>query len=522
MIETKTKSSDKKVVIDFLKHLRPDQLELVEYILPPKVIYKMRQYNDTISWKDAGILEPRISFLMCHRQWGKDEVAFIITILSALICPGSNYWYIFDTAKNAHDNFWIQKGADGRPRPMSYFPENSGIEVVLKENPSHTIDIRLPHWKKDVWSTITLTGASDVDAKRGATINGIVLSEFAFMDEEIWDVVEPVTARKNAWVIIATTPKGTNHAFQFMNKLAALPWAWTRTLNATQTSVFTPEELAHKKETMSPARFEREYMCNPYAVDDSQVYAEPLDRLENAGLIGESFIKGEYPVHTAWDLGGDGTSIWFFQAYDDYRANICNFFENKKIIQLDYYTDNVRRIYGEMGIKENMIGCAILPVDAFNNRLGQDETQATKIAKLLSTTPIYCPRDKKTGVGVDRVVNRMFQKKMYFSAKECHTGLEHLKSYEMRKSEDGSRLDTDYHSKHSHAADALRHLDTVVGIYGDTLNKMNTVIEAYKPEEGLFYGAKPAQYTSPFGKRSLQQDRQDNDRGARFLRSIAS
>lgn len=110
-----------------------------------------------------------------------------------------------------------------------------------------------------------ILGSDKPDMLRGPNPLGSVLDEYAYQKPSIWnDIVQPVTrANPRAWCWFLFTPQGKNHAYtayQFGQRPDDPEWkSWK--LTATDSGIFTPQQIELAQKDMPQATFQQEMMC---------------------------------------------------------------------------------------------------------------------------------------------------------------------------------------------------------------------------------------------------------------------
>ena len=113
-------------------------------------------------------------------------------------------------------------------------------------------------------SILQLKGADKPERLLGAGPVGVVLDEFAEMKAETWDrIIQPIVRANGGWCWFVGTPKGKNHLFKHyqMGLLASTEWK-SFLLKASQSGIFTDEQLHNAKQTMSQALYSQEMECD--------------------------------------------------------------------------------------------------------------------------------------------------------------------------------------------------------------------------------------------------------------------
>ena len=110
----------------------------------------------------------------------------------------------------------------------------------------------------------TLDGADNPHSKRGGNVKVLHLTEAGDHDEVIWtQVYEPVLMANHGVAIFEGNPRGQNWYYHLYNYALAHPEVWDAFLvSATQTPIFSPEDLAGLQQRLPQAVYAAEYLCD--------------------------------------------------------------------------------------------------------------------------------------------------------------------------------------------------------------------------------------------------------------------
>ena len=109
---------------------------------------------------------------------------------------------------------------------------------------------------------ICIKGSDRPDTLRGVGLSYVVLDEFAFMKEEVWEVIiRPALTRAEGGALFIGTPDGKNHFWGvYQRALHADSDEWAAWHFPSSDNPFLPqEEIAAAKAEMSNDRFKQEY-----------------------------------------------------------------------------------------------------------------------------------------------------------------------------------------------------------------------------------------------------------------------
>ena len=111
---------------------------------------------------------------------------------------------------------------------------------------------------------ISIKGADRPDSLRGVGLSYVVLDEYAFMKEEVWElIIRPALARAEGGALFIGTPDGKNHFWELWHKaMTGAPgyekdWkAWT--FQSIDNPFLPKSEIQLAKDTMSEERYRQE------------------------------------------------------------------------------------------------------------------------------------------------------------------------------------------------------------------------------------------------------------------------
>ena len=142
----------------------------------------------------------RFTTAICGRRFGKTFLA-IVKLLTWANKKGI-YWYVAPTYRMAKQIAW---------RDLLEIAGSTGM--IVKKN-EQDLSIELSNG-----SIIALRGADNPDSLRGVSLSGLVMDEFAFIDEKAWTfVLRPACADNLAPVLFISTPAGWNWAKDVYDK----------------------------------------------------------------------------------------------------------------------------------------------------------------------------------------------------------------------------------------------------------------------------------------------------------------
>lgn len=381
-----------------------------------------------------------------HRRSGKDDVAlhWAATAAHERVAP---YWHMLPEAAQARKAIWDAVNPHtGRKRIDEAFPQE--LRKTTRNN-----EMFIEFKNGSTWQVV---GSDNYNSLVGTAPAGLVGSEWALADPNAWAYLRPILAENGGWALFISTPRGANHFKTMMDNAKASPDWFSQILPATETGVFSDEQLAAEEAEYiadyglddGRKRFRQEYLCDFEAAVPGAYYGGEMARARDENRIRSVPWLPKYPVHTAWDIGiGDSTAIWCFQ-YIAEEIRLIDYVQNSGVA-LGWYVN-------ELGKKPYTWGIDLLPHDAEPDRLQTGESiQATlrglgrQKTSIVGMAPIY--------VGINAV--RDILPRCYFDAEKTQRGVNALSQY--RRQWDEKRKvfhDKPLHDWASDPADAFRYL----------------------------------------------------------------
>jgi len=378
---------------------------------------------------------------VCHRRMGKTVAAVNHLIMKALECQKERprFAYIAPTLKQAKLVAW-----DYLKHYTDPVPEREQRESELMVN--------LPGGRR-----VTLFGADNPDAIRGAYFDGVVLDEYGLQPPNLFpEVVRPLLSDRQGWATFLGTPNGRNEFYRVWQRAQqdeTGQWAGVM-FKASQTGIITAEELVDARAAMTEEQYLQEYECSFEAAVRGSIYGSELDAARQEGRITLVPLDPILPVHTTWDLGmGDATSIWFSQHTKTGEVRLVDYYEASGE-GLPHYVSVLQQ-------KGYAYGEHYAPHDIQVRELSSGRSR-WEVAQGLGITFKIVPRiARRTGNELEEGIHaaRMLLPKCWFDTKRVATGLDALQHY---RRDFNARLGefkaTPIHDWSSHAADAFRYL----------------------------------------------------------------
>jgi phage terminase large subunit len=404
------------------------------------ISYKPRPYQSAL--ETAMNSGKRRAVLVWARQHGKDLGCWNFLILEAMEKRGT-YFYIFPEFSHGKRVIWNGITMDGR-RYIDFLPAE-----LVKHRSSSDMAIELVNG-----SRIQVVGSSNYDALRGTPLKGAVLSEYAYQNPNVWDMVlDPVFSNvnnKDAWVIFNSTPQGKNHFYDLYEYAKANPESWycSRVTND-DTGLVSPEQIAAKRQRgMSEEMIQQEYYCSFDCGVVGSIYGRLLGDAEKEGRVGYVPYDRNFLVYTAWDIGiGDAMSIIFFQR----RGN--------EILIIDHYENRgypIRHYVDEVNARGYAYAAHYVPHDSAKRSI---DTGVSFVQAGLDLGLNMIRLENNVGLidGIERT--RSYMPRMFFDKEKTDYLRRCLQQYHYEYDEKAHVQRTiPKHDWSSHAASALRYL----------------------------------------------------------------
>jgi len=382
--------------------------------------------------------------VVAHRRWGKDEVALHWAAWAAQARVGG-YWHMLPEAGQGRKAIWDAVNPHtGRRRIEEAFPP-----VVKPEFLDGEMKVRLGNG-----STWQVVGSDNYDSLMGASVAGVVMSEWALAKPDAWTYLRPILAENGGWALFLWTPRGRNHATRAFEARGKDPEWFCLKSPATETEVFTQAQLAREKAELvaelgsaeeGEARYASEYLVDFDAAAPGAYYASLLGEAERAGRVGRVPVDPALRVDTAWDLGiDDYTAVWFFQQAGR-EVRVVDYFETSG----EGLAAVVRRAIAE---KPYLWGTHHLPHDVMVRELATGRSRYDTLGSLgLTRVDVGTAADPEERVNAARLMIPM----CWFDAERCALGLERLRAYRKRWSRATHSYSGPLHDQASHGADAF-------------------------------------------------------------------
>ncbi len=406
--------------------------------------------------------------LRWHRRAGKDLTSLALTQVAMADRPGL-YLHVYPTQALGRAALWEARDREGVPFldrfPAAWLegePNKTEMMVRVKALPGQPAGSM---WK--------VAGADDPDSLRGLNPVGVVLSEFSEHDPRLWDeVLSPIFAENDGWILFNFTPKGKNHAYKVEQSARANPSRWFLSVKTVEDTVRdAPGERGgpvvppafieqERREGKSEESIQQEYFVSYAGYQVGTIYGDLLYRARREGRIRPLVRDANEPVGVCMDIGrSDGTAAIFYQTRGK-AVSIIDYFACRGKAS-DYAFQAIQR-------KPYFLGKIILPRDAASKP--QAETYGLSTAELAEQlwpglVHVNDAGEMKPTVesGIDAVLRCGSRFEFHEPACEAEQEdgmpslLDSLGNYRRAKNlTTGEYTGAPVHDAHSHGADALR------------------------------------------------------------------
>jgi hypothetical protein len=325
---------------------------------------------------------------------------------------------------------------------------------------------------------ILVLGAENPDSLRGLYLDYAVLDEVADMPQNLWDaVIRPALSDRLGGALFIGTPKGRNffHNLYLRGKSDDPDYNdWKSTLlTYEETGALDPNEIVAIKKDLknTPEVFEQEYNCSFTAAIKGAYFGKHMSRAEDDGRVTKIVYDEDQPVVAGWDIGLDGTGIWYAQVIA----------QEVRIIDFDFFEEkDIREILNVVLNKPYMYEVQYLPHDAVKRQMTNRNKSiegTIKKAGLRTKVVTRLPILDRISIARDFINKCIFSTKCNKSAgKDVFVGLESLRQYRAKFDETKGLLQQEpLHDIHSHPADAFCYL--AVGLKGQKSNRHGNYVQ---------------------------------------------
>ncbi|WP_300571117.1 hypothetical protein, partial [Flavobacterium sp.] len=346
--------------------------------------WRPRQHQRRL-WQHLREDDGKRAIAIWHRRAGKDEVCLHSTAVAAMVRPG-NYWHCLPEYLQGRKAIWTAINPhSGRRRIDEAFPPK-----LRSSTNDNEMFIRFVNG-----STWQVVGSDRYDATVGASVAGVVYSEWALANPSAWGYHRPMLEENNGWAVFISTPRGRNHCKDMFDHARRSPGWFSELLTAADTGTLTPAQLdealaeyqALYGQDVGRLQFEQEYNCSFNAAILGSFYSHEMAQVRAEDRIQPVEPLPGVPVHRSWDLGvGDDTSIWWFQAVGAQLYVLDHYAASG--VGLEHYAQLIEGRHAERGWRH---GTDYVPHDAKVREFGTGRTRVETMQSL-GLAPMLVPQ----------------------------------------------------------------------------------------------------------------------------------
>jgi phage terminase large subunit len=385
------------------------------------------------------ILNYRYVVVRAGRRFGKSSLALNIVFREALHNPG-RYWIVAPEYKQAKSIYWRDLVSDFIPN-----------ELIISKNDNELI-LKINTLVEGKTSIIEFKGSDNENSLRGAGLMGVVLDEYAFQKEHVWNkILGPMLVQTNGWAMFITTPNGVaNHFKKFWDDAVALEaekdsdWK-TFHFTSYDNPLIPKENLDKEREKLVPEFFEQEYMANfakfvglIYTGFDEKIHIRDFEIDENWTFF-RSIDFGAVDPNAVSFIGVDKSGV--IHIFDELYINDIFTSELAELIKQKSAHRYFTATYADSAAKQSIID------------LGTYGVFCTPVKKNQAA--------KETGsrnwiiAGIDRVHQLLRDRKIVIHPR-CKATIKEFMSYSWRKDRMGEAVNLP-EDKNNHIMDEVRY-----------------------------------------------------------------
>jgi phage terminase large subunit len=309
-------------------------------------------------------------------------------------------------------------------------------------------------------STIEFKGSDNENSLRGAGLKGVVLDEYAFQKEYVWDkIIGPMLVQTDGWALFITTPNGVANHFKGFWDMAleeeSKGHGWkTFHFTSYDNPMIPVENLDKERDRLTPEFFQQEYMAD-FAKFVGLIYTGFDDNVH----IQDFEVDESWSFYRAIDFGAVDPHAVPFLGVD--KDGVIHIFDELYIN--DIYMSELAELIKQKSAHRHFIA-------TYADSAGKQQIMD------LGNYGIYAiPVKKNTGEGnrqwlhatIDEVHQLLKERKIVIHPR-CKATIKEFMSYSWKKDRMGSAVNIP-EDKNNHILDALRYF--VVSYKGGSLDE---------------------------------------------------
>jgi phage terminase large subunit len=388
--------------------------------------------------------------LVFARRHGKDELALRFTSIAVMERVG-NYWHMLPEYAQARKAIWDSVNPHtGVRRIFETFPK----ELIKTINNQ---EMKLTFINGSTWQVV---GSDRYNSLVGASVCGVVYSEWALANPNAKAYIMPMLKENKGWQIFITTPRGRNHAYKTLYASFENKAHYAQIVSANDSGLFSEQELDEIKQEYiatygsdyGTSKFEQEYLCSFDAANLGAILAKDIAELKLNDMINKQVLfdfNGD-GIHISSDIGyNDDTTLWFWQvSHTEYK--VLDVIAGAGL-DADEWAEKIKEKLIEY---KNKLTCIWLPHDAKNKTFAAKNTAIEIFIKHFGTSKIgLVPKSKI----FDRVnAARVMIKNIQFNEENCFNAIEGLCAWSYEYNDENKIFsDKPLHNWASHYGDGF-------------------------------------------------------------------
>lgn len=348
--------------------------------------------------------------LIDHRRAGKDKSAFNYVVKEAFKRVGV-YYYFFPTYNQGRKILWDGIDKDG-------FKFLDHVPKAIRDGDPNSTEMKL---RLTNGSLIQVVGSDNIDSIVGTNPVGTVFSEYPLQDPKGWEFVRPILRENGGWAVFPYTPRGKNHGYDLYEMARNNKEWYCEKLTVDDTygrgGTVGPDQVEEERKAgMSENLIQQEYYCSFDAAVEYAVFGEQVFRCREEGRVTRVPHDSRLPVTTFWDMGRDGTAVWFLQTV------------RSEVRVIDYYDSYQSDITADLTILKNkpyLYEKMWMPHDADHKNYSTGKTPKEIATELGFNVDIVPRLDKQSQIAAARI----FFNRCWFDEEKTKRGFDALSSW---------------------------------------------------------------------------------------------
>lgn len=281
----------------------------------------------------------RFKVVAAGRRFGKSYLAAMALILAGMKdvhtgASGKSYnvklkqvWYVAPTFEQGKMIMWPLLKELGR-----------GVITSTHEN---TATCTLVNGRQ-----IRIKGADRPDSLRGIGLSYVVLDEYAFMKEFVWEsILRPALSDVEGEALFIGTPDGKNHFYRtFMDATKiGLPFWQSFHYKSIDNPTLQSSEIESARSTISSELFRREFEAS-FTEDSGDIFQSSWFKIvEDAPDVGDYYVAVDLAGFTKGETGGRGKPV----IRDEHAIAVV------KVGTWGWFVENI--IHGQWDVRETAL-----------------------------------------------------------------------------------------------------------------------------------------------------------------------